>query len=452
MWEKTLSEIELQISKPNFLTWFKNSRLIEKNEQTNVVTIGVGNNFAKEWISSKYNKLILELLRGIDDRIHHINYIVLTDTIEPKIFSPQKESSPPPLGQGGFVDFSVDPESNLHPRYTFKNFIVGSSNELAYAASCAVSKSIGNRYNPLFIYGGTGLGKTHLIQAIGNDILKTFRNRIRVRYITSEKFVNDIVWAIKTKRMDDIKNKYRSIDVLIIDDIQFIGGKERSEEEFFHTFNLLHQNNKQIIISSDRPPSQIPTLEERLRSRFEAGMIVDITYPDYEMKMAIIKNKSQEKGFLLGDDVTHLIATKIQRNVREIEGIINKLYFYKEFKNTEISTKIADDIISATLQQTMANVNPAHIIKCVSDFFEISNSDLINKSRRKEVVVPRQVVMFLLRDMLGMSYPEIGEKMGKRDHTTAIHSYEKISKEIIRDKNLNQKIVIIKELINKGSV
>lgn len=451
MWEKTLSEIELQISKPNFLTWFKNSRLIEKNDQTNVVTIGVGNNFAKEWISSKYNKLILELLRGADDSIHHINYIVFTENVEPKIFSPQKESPAVPIGQGGFSDFAVDPESNLHPRYTFKNFIVGSSNELAYAASCAVAKDVGKRYNPLFIYGGTGLGKTHLIQAIGNEIIKAFKNRVRVRYIPSEKFVNDIVWAIKTKRMEDIKNKYRSVDVLIIDDIQFIGGKERSQEEFFHTFNMLHQNNKQIIISSDRPPSQISTLEERLRSRFEAGMTVDITYPDYEMKMAIIKNKSQEKGLSLLDDVAHLIATKIQRNVREIEGIINKLYFYKEFKNVDVSVKIAEDIISATLQQTMANVNPAHIIKCVGDFFELSNNELINKSRRKEVVVPRQVAMFLLRDMLGMSYPEIGEKMGKRDHTTAIHSYEKISKEIVHNKNLNQKIVLIKELVNKNS-
>lgn len=451
LWEKTLSEIELQISKPNFLTWFKNSRLIEKNDQTNVVTIGVGNNFAKEWISSKYNKLILELLRGADDSIHHINYIVFTENVEPKIFSPQKESPVVPIGQGGFSDFAVDPESNLHPRYTFKNFIVGSSNELAYAASCAVAKDVGKRYNPLFIYGGTGLGKTHLIQAIGNEIIKAFKNRVRVRYIPSEKFVNDIVWAIKTKRMEDIKNKYRSVDVLIIDDIQFIGGKERSQEEFFHTFNMLHQNNKQIIISSDRPPSQISTLEERLRSRFEAGMTVDITYPDYEMKMAIIKNKSQEKGLSLLDDVSHLIATKIQRNVREIEGIINKLYFYKEFKNVDVSVKIAEDIISATLQQTMANVNPAHIIKCVGDFFELSNNELINKSRRKEVVVPRQVAMFLLRDMLGMSYPEIGEKMGKRDHTTAIHSYEKISKEIVHNKNLNQKIVLIKELVNKNS-
>jgi chromosomal replication initiator protein len=451
IWEKTLAEIELQISKPNFLTWFKNSRLIEKDDNLGKVTIGVSNNFAKEWIQSKYNKIILEILRNIDEKINRIEYVVLTENIEEKIFSQQKNKPTNEVGQVGFVEFSADPETNLHPRYNFKNFVVGSSNELAYAAANAVSKDPGRKYNPLFVYGGTGLGKTHLIQATGNEIIKNFKNRIRVKYVPSEKFVNDVVWAIRTKRMDDIKNKYRNVDVLIIDDIQFIGGKERSEEEFFHTFNILYQNNKQIIISSDRPPSQIPTLEDRLRSRFEGGMIADITYPDYEMKLAIIKNKTQEKNFDLPQEVCHLIASKIQRNIREIEGIINKLFFYKEFKNCDIDIKIAEEIISATIQQNIANINPQHIIKCVAEFFEVNPQDLLNKSRRKEVVLPRQIAMFLMRDMLGMSYPDIGDKLGKRDHTTAIHSYEKISKEITKDKVLNQKIVLIKEAINKSS-
>lgn len=451
LWEKTLADVELQISKPNFLTWFQNSRLIEKNDESGVVTIGVSNNFSKEWIQSKYHKMILEILRNFDEGVNRVEYVVLTGNVEEKIFSQPKPQPANEIGQTGFVEFSADPETNLHPRYNFKSFVVGSSNELAYAAAHAVSKDPGKKYNPLFVYGGTGLGKTHLIQAIGNEIMKNFKNRIRVKYVPSEKFVNDVVWAIRTKRMDDIKNKYRTVDVLIIDDIQFIGGKERSEEEFFHTFNILHQNNKQIILSSDRPPSQIPTLEERLRSRFEGGMIADITYPDYEMKLAIIKNKTQEKNLSLSDEVNHIIATKIQRNIREIEGIINKLFFYKEFKNCEVDARTAEDIISATLQQNMVNINPQQVIKCVSEFFEINPQDLINKSRRKEVVLPRQIAMFLMRDMLGMSYPDIGDKLGKRDHTTAIHSYEKISREINKDKGLNQKVILVKESINKNS-
>ena len=451
LWEKTLAEIELQTSKAIFLTWFKNSRLIEKNDENGLVIIGTNNNFAKEWIKNKYHKTLLEILRNFDDRVNKIDYIVVNEETKEKILSNIKTQNQPLSGQMKIEEFSIDQENNLHPKYNFKNFVVGSSNEMAYAASLAVSKEVGKKYNPLFIYGGTGLGKTHLIQAVGNEVVKNFRNRVRVKYITSEKFVNDVVWAIRNKRMDDVKNKYRSIDLLIVDDIQFIGGKERSEEEFFHTFNLLYQNNKQIIISSDRPPSQIPTLEERLRSRFEGGMIVDITYPDYETKMAIVKSKIQEKNINLADDVCHTIASKIQRNIREIEGIINKIIFYKEIKNAEIDAKATEEIINSMIQQTSSSINAATILKCVADFFQIPQSEIINKSRRKEVVVPRQISMFLLRDMLGMSYPDIGNKMGKKDHTTAIHSYEKISNEMVRDKTLNQKIILIKDVISKSS-
>ena len=453
LWEKTLGEIELQISKPNFLTWFKNSRLVEQNSQTGSVVVGVHNNFAKEWIQSKYHKNILDILQTFDVTINRVEYIVLTgEILEKKIFEKEKlDKKTHPEQQVGFIEFSADPDTNLHPKYTFGTFVVGSSNELAFAASVAVSKEIGKKYNPLFIYGSTGLGKTHLIQAIGNEIIKNYKGRVRVKYVPSERFVNDVVWAIRSKRMEDVKNKYRNVDVLIIDDIQFIGGKERSEEEFFHTFNILYQNNKQIIISSDRAPSAIPTLEDRLRSRFEGGMIVDITYPDYEMKLAIIKNKLQEKNVFLPDEVCNVIASKIQRNVREIEGIINKLQFYREVRGEEVGVKTAEEVILNTIQQTMANINPTHVFRCVAQFFDVAISELTNKSRRKEVVIPRQVTMFLLRDMLGMSYPDIGDKMGKRDHTTAIHSYEKIAREITTNKNLNQKIVLLKEIINKNT-
>lgn len=451
LWQKALADIELQISKANFLTWFKNSKLVEKNNETGSVVIGVSSHFAKEWIQSKYHKTLLDILQNIDETINRIEYVVLSSKeVEKKIFEKKKVKKPTESQGVGFIEFSADPETNLHPRYIFDSFVVGSSNELAYAASSAVTREVGKKYNPLFVYGSTGLGKTHLIQAIGNEVVKKHKKRVKVKYVPSERFVNDVVWAIRSRRMDDIKSKYRNIDVLIIDDIQFIGGKERSEEEFFHTFNILYQNNKQIIISSDRPPAAIPTLEERLRSRFEGGMIVDITYPDYEMKIAIIKNKLQEKGFTFSDDVCNLIASKIQRNVREIEGVLNKLYFYKELKSTDIDLKTAEDIISNTLQQNSVHIQPQQIIDSVEKFFEISHSDLINKSRRKEVVLPRQITMFLMRDMLGMSYPDIGEKMGKRDHTTAIHSYEKIAREITADKSLNQKVILIKEFIHKN--
>lgn len=450
LWDKVLSEIELKISRTNFLTWFKNTRLLNKNDKSGVITIGVSTNFAKEWIENRYNNQILDILRHFDETISRIEYVVLKDTTEKieNIIKSKKNKKENP-NQGAFETIETDSETNIHKKYQFKNFVVGSSNELAHAASLAVSKEVGIKYNPLFIYGDTGLGKTHLIQATGNEIIKNYRNRIKVKYITSEKFVNDVVWAIRLKKMDYIKNKYRTVDVLIVDDIQFIGGKERSEEEFFHTFNILYQNNKQIIISSDRAPSAIPILEDRLRSRFEGGMIVDITHPDYEMKLAIIKNKTEEKNFNISNEIINLIASKQQRSIREIEGIINKIYFYQQYKGEEIDLKTAKKIIEETSQQNNTNVNPSTIMKVVAKYFELSHNDIINKSRRKEVVVPRQIVMFLLRDMLGMSYPDIGEKVGKRDHTTAIHSYEKISAQIKDNRDLNQKIINIKSLINK---
>jgi chromosomal replication initiator protein len=446
IWQSTLAELELQISRPNFLTWLKNSRLIRKEEDGRIV-VGLVNNFAKEWVENKYHKMILETLHSLDETIKKVEYAVLVEQRSPQI---KLESKTILNRQTTLPELKVDPETNLHPRYTLNSFVVGSSNELAYAATQAVIKDVGRKYNPLFIYGGTGLGKTHLIQAAGNEIKNTYKNKVKVKYVSSEKFVNDVVWAIRNKRMEDIKLKYRNIDVLIIDDIQFVGGKERSEEEFFHTFNVLYENNKQIIISSDRPPAAIPTLEQRLRSRFEGGMIADITYPDYEMRVAIIKTKLQEKNANLPEEICGLVANKIQRNIREIEGILNKIIFYQEVKNIELTTKIVEEIIDNIIQQSSKNITASQIIKAVVDFYEITLPELANRSRKKSVVEPRQVVAFLLRDLLDMSYPDIGEKLGKRDHTTAIYSCGKISQEISRNQSLNQKIILIKEVICKG--
>jgi len=446
IWQSTLAELELQISRPNFLTWLKKSRLVKKEEDGRIV-VGLVNNFAKEWVENKYHKMILETLHSLDETIKKVEYTVLVEQQSPQI---KLESKTILNRQTTLPELKVDPETNLHPRYTLNSFVVGSSNELAYAATQSVIKDVGKKYNPLFIYGGTGLGKTHLIQAAGNEIKNLYKNKIKVKYVSSEKFVNDVVWAIRNKRMDDVKSKYRNVDVLIIDDIQFVGGKERSEEEFFHTFNVLYENNKQIIISSDRPPAAIPTLEERLRSRFEGGMIADITYPDYEMRMAIIKTKLQEKNADLPEEICGLVANKIQRNIREIEGILNKIIFYREVKNIELTTKVIEEIIDNIIQQSSKNITASQIIKAVADFYEITLPELTNRSRKKSVVEPRQVVAFLLRDLLDMSYPDIGEKLGKRDHTTAIYSCGKISREISKNQSLNQKIILIKEVIHKG--
>ena len=447
LWQSTLAELELQISRPNFITWFKNSQLLEKKTDGQVV-IGLFSNFAKEWVENKYHKLLLDVLFSLDNSIKKIEYVVINRPGPVLIKQPKRRADL--LTDNGFEEFKIDPESNLHPRYTFNSFVVGSSNELAYAASQAVIKVIGRKYNPLFVYGGTGLGKTHLIQAIGNEIKNVYKNKYKTKYVSSEKFVNDVVFFIRNKRMEDMKIKYRNIDVLIIDDIQFIGGKERSEEELFHTFNALYENNKQIIISSDRAPSALPVLEERLRSRFQGGMIADITYPDYEMRLAIIKNKLQERRSYLSDEVCSLVATKVQRNIRELEGILNKVVFYQDVKGVDLTTKIVEEIIDNTIQEKNTNVSSGKIIKVVADFYEMSPKELTDRSRKKNIVEPRQIAMFLMRDILDMSFPNIGEKLGKRDHTTAIYAYGKISQKIIKKQSFNQKITNIKDLIYKN--
>jgi len=293
-----------------------------------------------------------------------------------------------------------------------------------------------------------GLGKTHLLQAAGNTISKNVGGRNRVLYVSSEKFINDVVWAVRNKRMEDVKKKYRDVDVLIIDDIQFIGGKTTTELEFFYTFNALYEHSKQIIISSDRPPAAIPTLEERLRSRFEGGMIADITYPDYEMRLAILRAKLQELGTPLDDKVLTHIAAKVQKNIRELEGVLNKVLFFHQHKGG-VDVKKLDEIINETTQVTAKNVSASDVIKTVAEFFEVPITDLTQRSRKQEVVEPRQIAMFLLRDLLKLSYPHIGEKLGKRDHTTAIHAYEKINKELSQNPALNQKIMLIKERVYK---
>ncbi|MDE2001196.1 MAG: chromosomal replication initiator protein DnaA [Patescibacteria group bacterium] len=450
LWQNALSEIEVQISKPNFATWLKSSRLLDK--QDGVVLVGLPNTFAKEWVENKYQKIILNALRNLDQSTKKVQFTVhhgngAAATLAPSRRS-RKVNEDDFKKQLAFEELKIDPETNLNPRYRLSSFVVGKTNELAYAAASAVIEEIGRKYNPLFIYGGTGLGKTHLIQGIGNEIKVRYNDKVRVKYVSSEKFTNDVVYGIRNKRMEDMKDKYRTVDVLIIDDVQFIGGKTSTEEEFFHTFNALYENNKQIIISSDRPPKFIPTLEDRLRSRFEGGMIADIAYPDYELRLAILKTKLQERGVALPENIVEFIANKIQKNLRELEGVLNRILFY-QYAKRDITLKMVEEIVGETLQQPTKNINPNQVIKSVADYFEVSPNDLTGRCRQKSIVEPRQITMYLLRDILGLSYPDIGQKLGKRDHTTAIYAYSKLSEEMNKNQDLNQKIIAIKDLIYK---
>jgi len=444
LWQNALSEIELQISRPNYITWLKNSRLI--NKQDGVALVSLPNNFAKEWVENKYNKVILSVLRNLDESTKKIEFTV--NNKQGSAGPRKKVLDTTPRAQLVFEELKVDPETNLNPRYNLSSFVVGKSNELAFAAASGIIDEIGRKYNPFFIYGGVGLGKTHLIQGIGNEIKKKYDNNVRVKYVSSEKFTNDVIYGIRNKRMEDMKDKYRNVDVLIIDDIQFIGGKPSTEEEFFHTFNSLYENNKQIIISSDRPPKFIPTLQERLSSRFEGGMLADIGYPDYELRLAILRTKIQDRGVILPENIIDFVANKVQKNLRELEGVLNRIIFYQQAKSG-ISLRAVEEIVNETIQQPTKNINPNQVIKAVADYFQVSPIDLIGRSRQKSIVEPRQVTMYLLRDILGLSYPDIGLKLGKRDHTTAIYAYSKLSEEINKNQDLNQKIIAIKDIIYK---
>jgi len=445
MWQSTLGEMEVQLTKAHFATWLKNSRPIDKKDDT--LFIALPSNFAKTWVEEKYQKNIIGIVRNMDTSVKKIEFVVGSKNVS---FNKAPTDTKEVQTASAELDFNkTDPETGLNPKYTLASFVVGPSNELAFAAAAAITEAPGKKYNPFFIYGGVGLGKTHLIQAIGNELVAKFKGKIKPKYVSSEQFTRDIVWGLRNDRIESVKKKYRDVDVLIIDDIQFIGGKEKTEEEFFHTFNALYENDKQIIISSDRPPQSLPTLEERLRSRFEGGLIADVSYPEYEMRVAIIRSKLQDMHHQLSDAVIDLIAKRLRKNIRELEGVLKKIIFFEERKQTEITIKAAEEIIEKATQNLSKRVSDAQILKSVAEFFNIAVEDLVSHNRRKEVVEPRQIAIYLLRDISELSYPYIGEKLG-RDHTTAIHSYEKINQEINRNPALNQKILTIKDMIYKS--
>lgn len=449
LWQAALAEIELSLSKANFITWFRNTSLLSKKD--GVVTISTPNAFNREWLESKYNLLLLKTLRGLSGDTKEIRF-----AIKPNLGDAEKKASKKKeLNSNIFLDQQLnlnetsipDKETNLNPKYTFESFIIGSSNQLAHAAAIAVSKEPGSAYNPLFIYGGVGLGKTHLLQAIGNEILSK-NSKTKVRYMASEKFLGDLITSIRNKTVDKFKEEYKKINLLIVDDIQFIAGKEKTQEEFFHIFNELYANNNQIILSSDRPPKAITTLEERLRSRFEGGMIADITPPDYETRIAILKTKIQEKGLNdLNDDVLSYIANNVTKNIRELEGALNRVMMASKVAGTAPTLDKVKTILTNITQNNNSKTTYKAIIKTVSDFYDIREDELINQSRKREIVLPRQICMYIIREELKSSFPFIGDKFGGRDHTTVMHACEKISKEIQTNENLLEELNIIKNRI-----
>lgn len=438
LWENALAEIELSVSKANFSTWFKNTHIIKCDSGT--VFLGVPNEFVKDWLYNKYHKFILRALRGVEEGTRGLEYIVYKegDTARVGSLPHTKEikevlGTPLPLN-----DLYIDKEDNLNPRYVFNSFIIGPFNELAHAAAQAVIKKLGAAYNPLFIYGETGLGKTHLIQAIGNHVKKTGSGK-KIHYVTSEKFSIDYINSVQANKVNAFKEKYRKYDVLIMDDIQFLSNKEKTQEELFHLFNTLYENNKQIVFSSDKHPAYIPDLEDRLKSRFGAGMIVDVQIPDYESRLAILRSKAGLNNFSPPDEILEYLASVVQGNIRDLEGVLNVVVCQSQLKNRYLNLGEIKALIKNSAKPRKS-VSIKDVIKTVADFYNIEEASIYEKTRRKEVVKPRQVVMYILREDFSISFPSIGQKLGGRDHTTVIHSCEKIKNDLKKDNFLLQEI------------
>lgn len=438
LWQSVLGEIEVSVSPANFRTWFKNTSLLEQAEDS--IVVGVANPFAKRQFEEKFNRMVLDVLKRHGVKVEKVYYRVKPSS--PTTTANQTVLSQPAKPVQRVVSGPVRTNyGNLNSRYTFDDFVVGSSNELAYAACQVIAKEPGVKYNPLFVYGGVGLGKTHLIQAVGNEILRRDPNS-HVEYITSERFSKEFIAAILSKRT--FSNHYRSVDVLIVDDMQFIAGKEKTQEEFFHTFNTLHQANKQIIISSDKAPKAIPTLEERLSSRFEWGMTIDIQPPDFETRVAILQSKARRTNLNFNAEILEYLANHIQSNIRELEGALTKLVAFCEMRGTTPSLEMAEHMISPS-KTPMRHITPKQIIDKTARFFNLSSAELTSSRRVKEIVEPRQVAMYLMRTELQLSYPQIAKNVGRSDHTTAIHSIHKIENSLQNNQNLRAQILDLKD-------
>lgn len=462
LWQGLLGELELTMSAGNFNTWLRNTSIISRED--NLLIVGVPNIYTKRWLEEKCRAEIFETITRMDPTVKNIEYKVVArpaaSIAKDSFISPAASASRPMVALGTQTTPQYRPEAVpasrtnatprlFNPRYTFDNFVVGSSNELAYAACQAVAKYPGEKYNPLFIYGGVGLGKTHLMQAVGNEILRVDPSK-RIRYVTSEQFTNEFLHSIQTKKGRTFADLYRNLDVLIVDDIQFLGNKEKTQEEFFHTFNTLHQQNKQIIMSSDKPPKAIPHLEDRLRSRFEMGMAADIQRPDLETRAAIVQRKALSQGSNLSFEIVEFLAHQFKHNIRELEGALTQLIAYCEVRGIAPSVDMARELNGSTAgSKRQKHLTPKIIIEKTAAFFDLLPTDITGTKRDRDIVIPRQISMYLMREELELSFPKIASTVGGRDHTTAMHSVSKIGKLIEVDEKLRHEINQIKEQIGR---
>jgi chromosomal replication initiator protein len=442
LWRKTLKVIEKKISKPSFETWLKSTKAIRLDGKT--IIVEAPNDFAREWLDGNYKDILTEILYDLIGENMTLKFVIPETNIEDPVMTSATHKKPVK------PDNSTDSVQHmLNPKYTFDTFVIGSGNRFAHAASLAVAEAPAKAYNPLFIYGGVGLGKTHLMHAIGHYVLE-HNPMAKVVYLTSEKFTNEFINSIRDNRPDDFRNKYRNVDILLIDDIQFLAGKESTQEEFFHTFNTLHEENKQIIISSDRPPREIPTLEDRLRSRFEWGLITDITPPDLETRIAILRKKAKAEGLDIPNEVMLYIANQIDSNIRELEGALIRVVAYSSLENKDINADLAAEALKSIIPSSKPRVVTIQDIqRVVGEQYGVKLEDFSAKKRTKSIAFPRQIAMYLSRELTDFSLPKIGEEFGGRDHTTVIHAHEKISNLIQSDPEFQKQI---QELENKLKV
>ena len=444
LWEKTLNIIKGELTEVSFNTWIKSCEPISMS--SNTIIISVPNSFTQDILEKRYKDLVINSIEAACSKTYELEFVIASELQE--VEEKNEENKNTSKKDGISVTVNDEMSSTLNPKYTFDSFVIGNSNRFAHAASLAVAESPAKAYNPLFIYGGVGLGKTHLMHAIGHYILQNNPNA-KVVYVSSEKFTNELINAIKDDKNEEFRTKYRSVDVLLIDDIQFIAGKERTQEEFFHTFNTLHEANKQIILSSDRPPKEIPTLEDRLRSRFEWGLIADIGTPDYETRMAILRRKVEADDMKLSDEILNYIATNIKSNIRELEGALNKLLAYSNLEKTDITMEIAmKELQNIITPDKPREITPQLVIEVVTEHFNISLDQMISKNRSNEIARPRQIAMYLCKNMTDIPLDSIGQLLGGRDHSTIIHGIKKIADEYESNENTRNLIETIKKKIN----
>jgi len=441
LWGNVLLEIESSVSKANFATWFKETKI--SGFENGVIYLSVPNTFVQEWLLKKFHQLILKLLRQSSESVHALEYVIKEESKQKNQYIPTKNQSP--TRELPLSEYCVNKEDNLNPRYTFESFIVGPFNELAHAAAQAVIKNLGIAYNPFFVYGNTGHGKTHLIQAIGNAVKAADPSK-KIFYFTSEKFVNDYVNSVQANKVSQFKEKYRKYDMLIMDDVQFLSGKEKTQEELFHLFNIMKDNNKHIVFSCDKHPNFVTGLEDRLKSRFAAGMVIDIPAPDHESRVAIIKSKCASINLFVDDEIIDYLADSIKGNIRDLEGVINLIVCQTETKNKILNLNEVKDLVKNSIKQKKL-LSYKEVVKIISDFYKIEEESIYEKTRKKEVIKPRQIIMYILREDFSISYPSIGEKLGGRDHTTVIHSCEKIKREVKVDSLLLKEIQEIRSII-----